>query len=198
VFVASWKFFNCVFAHFSTSKQQRGFSNQRKYCTTCFPTKQIFLMLDFSVINGTFFRWPKKIVNSVMMSENIGWWHGRRSRGGLGRPGFWNFQQKRCFISFKWENTNFTTFAPPGKIWKQTQCPPWKNPSDAHGWRMLSQQALIILWHKWPTCLTEKKLNALIFFPYWTQVLPWRSSAPKGIGRKRWICFEGRLEFMAL
>jgi len=38
---------------------------------------------------------------------------------GVGRTGFLDFEifsKKGCILCFEWEKTNFTTFAPPGKI----------------------------------------------------------------------------------
>jgi len=44
-----------------------------------------------------------------------------------------NFSKKRCFLSFEWEKTNFTTFGHPWKNFgKIPVCLPGKNPSDAH------------------------------------------------------------------
>jgi len=42
--------------------------------------------------------------------------HGLR-KGSLGPPWILKFAAKKgCFLSFKWEKSVFTTFAPPGKI----------------------------------------------------------------------------------
>jgi len=53
--------------------------------------------------------------------------HGRRN-GGAGEPSrpldFEIFSKKGCFFSFEWEKTNFTTFGPLEKF--------WKNPVVAH------------------------------------------------------------------
>jgi len=48
---------------------------------------------------------------------------------GVGCPlGFEKFQQKRCFLSFEREKTNFTTFAPlPEKVWKNPLVAPPAN-----------------------------------------------------------------------
>jgi len=44
--------------------------------------------------------------------------------------------KKSCFLSFEWEKTNFTTFAPP---WKNPLVPPpGKHSSDAHAWRIIT------------------------------------------------------------
>ena len=50
--------------------------------------------------------------------------HERRKRGQEWPLGFLKFQQNRCFVSFEWEKTHFTTFAPLEKIRKIPSCPP--------------------------------------------------------------------------
>jgi len=58
----------------------------------------------------------------VLMSISIGVW--REGKGGPCSPGFWNFYKERCFLSFEWEKTNFTTFEPPlKKFWKHPLAP---------------------------------------------------------------------------
>jgi len=55
-------------------------------------------------------------------------------RGGARAPWVLKISAKKgCFLSFEWEKTNFTTFAPPlEKFWKIPRCAPGKNLSDAH------------------------------------------------------------------
>jgi len=63
-------------------------------------------------------------------------WASEGGSRGFGIP--WtlkNSAQKRLFLDFEWEKTNFTTFVSHGKILVKSASapPPEKNPSNAHG-----------------------------------------------------------------
>ena len=56
-----------------------------------------------------------------------------KARGPWAPLDFENFNKKLFFRNFEWEKTNFTTFAPLGKILeKSLSGPPGTNPSYAH------------------------------------------------------------------
>jgi len=64
------------------------------------------------------------LISSYICNTN----HGHR-KGGKGALAPWIlkiFAKKVCFLSFEWEKTNFITFSPLEKFWKNPLVAPWK------------------------------------------------------------------------
>ena len=105
---------------------------------------------------------------------------------------FENLRTKCCFLSSKWEKTNFTTFEPLEKIWKNSLVPPLdKNSSDAHGCNAngSSQNAILFLRRK----DTSPSKLGLHSHPFWNifQVELWAIRVcHKGVLSVILICYN--------
>jgi len=86
------------------------------------------LTLNFTLSQQDWQKQPEKFLSPADYS------HGHR-KGGLPSWTLKFLAQKGCFLSFEWEETNFTNFSPPGKVsfrrpWLQHSCatpPRWRD-----------------------------------------------------------------------